>query len=102
MLWLESELNIVFELKKKLIEKNPENATIANRSQPPTPNGREKEKKRKKKKKKKKHARNKLKIHEKHIDQSPLPKRGILGYFAIFLTLHKLYKRGLIQTRPLL
>ena len=39
MLWIQSELNIhvLFELQKKLIEKGPGNATIANRSQSPTP-----------------------------------------------------------------
>ena len=83
LVWLESELNILFELQKKLIEKYRE-CHNRNCSQ-------EEEKK-----DKKQHAQNK----QKYIDQLPPPQARSIGLFCYILSFHTLYKRGLVQTRP--
>ena len=93
MLWLESEQNILFELQKKLKEKSKV-VTIANRSKLPISRGREKGQNIKNKN----HAQTKN-AREAH---RPAPSFSSEAYWAIcdLLTLHTLYKRDLVQTRP--
>ena len=43
---------------------------------------------------------NKQKMHKKRIDQLSPPQAKHIGLFCYLLTLHTLYKWGLIQTRP--
>ena len=64
-----------------------------------TPRHQEENKKQTNKKKQQTNRAKRTRMHEKHIDQLPLPKRGLLGYIAIFyLYIHctneALYKRG--------
>ena len=72
--------------------KSPGSTTLANRSQPQTPRGREKGQKTT-------HAKQTKKCMRSTQISSLLPKRGLLGYYAIFyLYIHctnqALYKRG--------
>ena len=42
----------------------------------------------------------KKKMHENHIDQLPPSQARPFGLFCYLLTIHTLYKRGLLQMRP--
>ena len=66
---------------------------MANRSQP---RHQEEEKREREKKSRAKQTR----MHEKYIDQLPPPQTRPIGLFCYLLSLHTLYNRGLVQTRP--
>ena len=88
MLWLESELSILFELQKKLTEKYRE---CDNRKSQPTPDT------------KRKRKRTEKKTHTRKIDKNareahrPAPFSPTEAYWAILLSFNFTYT---VQTRP--